>query len=75
MPACPSLVELEDFLADRPGGATREHVRDCSRCRESLRVLRDNLAFETEIRHLLRLRFPQGQRTLPDERDERSLTR
>jgi hypothetical protein len=68
MPACPSLVELEEFLADRLRGAASEHVRDCPTCREHLRVLRDNLAFETEIRHLLRLRSQRREPPLPGDR-------
>jgi hypothetical protein len=68
MPACPSLVELEEFLADRLGGAAGEHVRDCPRCREHLRVLRDNLAFETEIRHVLRAPPARRPPPLPEDR-------
>jgi tetratricopeptide (TPR) repeat protein len=53
MPACPSLAELEEFLAGSGDAAVGEHVAGCASCQTSLGELREDLALGSEIHHLL----------------------
>jgi len=53
MPACPSLVELENYIAGRWAAGTRAHLAVCAPCEARLDELRANLACEAEIRGAL----------------------
>ena len=65
MPPCPSLAELEDVLAGRPGGDLANHVKQCPLCDLRLRELRANLALAQEIRQALGRRRTPRKATPP----------
>jgi hypothetical protein len=53
MPACPSLIELENYLAGQWADWTLAHLAQCPPCEARLLELRANLACEAEIRDAL----------------------